>query len=70
MRDSATDLSKGNIKLYVDGRRKMRFSYDRSTDRLSHTSGKVSPGYHKVKVVARDAQGKTATRTWGFKISR
>ena len=69
VRDSATDLSKSNIRLFVDGHRKTIFSYDRSTDRLSFTSGKLSAGGHKVKIVARDAQSKAATRSWGFRIA-
>ncbi len=69
VRDSATNLARSNIRLYVDGKRKTTFSYDRATDKLSYVvSGKLSYGKHTVKVVARDAQGKTTARSWGFKV--
>ncbi len=68
VRDSATNLAKGNVKLYVDGKPKTTFSYDRATDRLAFASGKLSYGKHTVKVAARDAQGKATTRTWSFKV--
>ncbi len=69
VRDNQANLARSNIRLYVDGQRKTNFSYDPSTDRLVYTSGKLSAGGHKVKIVARDAQSKAATRSWGFRIA-
>ncbi len=70
VRDATTELSRDDIKLYVDGRRKTRFSYDRKEDVLSRASGRLSFGRHNVRVVARDAAGNVASRTWGFKVVR
>lgn len=67
--DDETDLQKTDVKLYVDGRAKI-FSYSASTDGLTHKSTKLKPGSHTVKIVARDAQGLTATRSWSFKVAR
>ena len=68
--DVQTDLASSNVSLYLDGR-KVTARYDRGTDRLSYTPGSAMAfGTHKVRVVARDAQGLTATRTWGFRVTR
>jgi subtilisin-like proprotein convertase family protein len=67
--DSATDLAKANIKLFVDG--KVRpFSYDQATNGLLCTSNRLSFGRHTVKVVATDAHGGTATKNWRFRVAR
>lgn len=66
--DKQTNLSKSNIKLYVDGKRITRFSYKRSTDRLSYISQELGSRRHAVKIVATDAQGLNATKTWRFTI--
>ena len=70
VRDSQTELRKGAIKLYVDGKRKKAFSYSPDADRLSYKSGRLSLGSHKVKVFTKDAAGNTAARVWNFKIIR
>lgn len=67
-RDAQTDLS--NAGLFVDGRRISTSYYNTSTDRLTYTANRLSYGSHKVKVTARDAQGATATKTWGFRVVR
>jgi subtilisin family serine protease len=66
--DAETNLTKGNMKLFVDGNTK-DFSYDRSTDRLSRQSGKLSFGQHTVRIVANDGQLRTP-KTWNFKVVR
>ena len=48
VRDAEGDLANTNIKLFVDGDRKTTFSYDRSADRLTYTSGQLSFGRHTV----------------------
>lgn len=68
--DSLTNLAKSHIKLYLDGKRITTFSYDRSKDRLSYTSRRLSLGTHTVRITARDAAGNVATRKWSFKVVR
>lgn len=69
VRDDRTNLAKSNIRLYVDGRLKA-FKYNTGTDRLTTTSGKLSFGRHKVKIVARDAAGNTTTVNSVFTVLR
>lgn len=66
--DSETDLSKADISLWVDSKQAGAFSYDRSNDGLSHTTLRLDPGRHTVLVVARDGQGLSANRFWGFRV--
>ncbi len=66
--DRATNLSKENIRLLVDGKRVENFSYDRTTDRLSYTTQKLDPGRHTVLIVARDGGGLSASRFWVFRV--
>jgi hypothetical protein len=72
-RDIETDLAKGNVKLFVDGVAvaPAKFTYDAATDRLTHTPAvALSFAGHTVTVVTTDAQGKTTTKQWGFKVVR
>ena len=69
VRDEQTNLAKTNIKLFVDEDRNSTFSYDRSTDRLSYTSGQLSFGRHTVKIVATDGVN-TTIRSWSFRVVR
>lgn len=68
--DSQTNLTKSNLLLYLDGRRIGLYSYNTGTDRLTRTASRLSYGYHRVKLTARDAQGRSTTRTWGFGVVR
>ena len=68
--DSGTDLSKYNIRLYLDGRRIKNFSYNTSTDGLSYTSKRLERGGHRVLIVATDQQGLKEIRVWGFKVAK
>lgn len=70
VRDSQTNLAKGNVKLFVDGRQISTFAYNASTDKLSYTSPRLSYARHTVRVEARDAAGNTATRQWSFVVVR
>ena len=72
VRDAQTELRENNVSLFVDGKQigRTRFVYDPGTDRLRYGSGKLSPGAHRVKLVARDGQGLSATKTWGFRVVR
>lgn len=68
--DDRTDLSKGDISLYLDGKQRTRFSYDGDTDRLAYTAPKLSYAKHTARIVAEDAAGNTATKKWTFKVVR
>ncbi|QIN80459.1 hypothetical protein GBA65_20245 [Rubrobacter marinus] len=70
VRDAQTNLAKGNIRLFVDGRAVKTFSYDRATDRLSYTSGRLSYATHRVRMVATDARGAATSKTWAFRVAR
>ena len=70
VRDDRTNLIKRQIRLYVDGRRRGRFAYSRARDRLRYTTPRLSYGRHVVKIVAHDAAGNVARRSWGFKVVR
>lgn len=68
VKDNFTNLSKSNIKLYVDGTRKTAFSYNPGTDRLSYTIGRLANRRHTVKIVATDAARNTSARAWAFTV--
>ncbi len=70
VRDERTNLRKKSIRLYVDGRRKTRFSYDAKTDRLRHESRRLSYGRHRVRIVARDAAGNVVAKSWILRVVR
>ena len=65
-----SNLRKSNIKIYLDGKRKKKFSYDRNRDRLKfNVRRKLKVGsYHRVKIVARDAKGLRKVKKWRFKV--
>ena len=68
--DAQTNLTRSNLFFYLDGRRIGIYSYNTGTDRLTRTASRLSYGYHRVKITARDAQGRSTTRTWGFGVVR
>ena len=70
VRDAQTDLKKPDVRLFIDGRRIGVFSYNSKTDRLTRTASRLSYSYHRAKVIATDAQGRSATRVWGFRVVR
>ena len=70
IKDNRTNLKKGSIKLYVDGRRKTNFRYSTSTDRLIYTTGRLAYKRHSVKIVAEDAAGNTAAESWRFTVKK
>ncbi len=61
VRDNVSDLEKGDIRLFVDGKRKKGFSYDRSTDRLVFTARDL---------FAIDGAGNVASRSWSFTVKK
>jgi CSLREA domain-containing protein len=68
--DTETNLSKSNIKLFVDGKRKTNFTYNRTTDRLTYKAGRLSFKRHTVRIVAVDGAGNVASRAWSFRVVR
>ena len=78
VRDEGTNLSKRDIRLYLDGSEKIRFHYDRGSGRLSYrVGGALSPGTHRVEIEAEaesgDSQGRsnsTARKGWTFTVAR
>jgi len=66
----AGNLSKRNIRLYLDGAEQRRFYYGRATGNLSYHPGMLSSGTHTVEIVATGGQGSsTASKSWTFTVS-
>lgn len=70
VKDNLTNLAKGNIRLYVNGKliSATKYTYSRATDQLVYNSPKLTKGKKTVKVVARDAAGNVGVRSWYFTI--
>lgn len=45
-------------------------AYDTDTDQLSRTTGRLSYGKHRAKMVAEDAAGSRVTMTRSFRVIR
>ena len=64
------NLTKRDIRLYLDGAEQRRFYYGRATGNLSYHPGMLSSGSHAVEIVATSGQGSsTATKSWTFSVS-
>jgi len=70
VRDNLTNLGKGNIRLYVNGKAVPagKFSYSASTDRLAYNAPKLGKGKKAVRIVATDAAGNAGAKSWHFTI--
>jgi hypothetical protein len=65
------NLSKRDIRLYLDGAEQRRFYYGRATGNLSYQPGMLSSGTHTVEIVATSGQGSsTARKSWTFTVAR
>ena len=65
-----TNLSKRDIRLYLDGAEQRRFYYGRATGNLSYHPGMLSSGNHTVEIVATSGQGSsTSKKSWTFTLS-
>ena len=65
-----TNLSKRDIRLYLDGAEQRRFYYGRATGNLSYHPGMLSSGNHTVEIVATSGQGSsTSKKSWTFSVS-
>lgn len=68
VRDDRSELTASRLSLYLDGQA-VAFSYDEATDRISHVPPKkLKFGTHQVRVIAEDAAGNMASRTWSFTV--
>jgi hypothetical protein len=64
------NLSKCDIRLYLDGAEQRRFYYGRATGNLSYHPGMLSSGTHTVEIVAKSGQGSsTSKKSWTFSVS-
>jgi dipeptidyl aminopeptidase/acylaminoacyl peptidase len=68
VRDAEDNLTKTDIKLFVDGNPIAGFSYDSTTDKLSYQSNQLSRTGHTVRIVATDSKGLSAQETWSFRV--
>jgi PKD repeat protein len=69
--DAGKELRKGDLELFVDGRRITSFGYDPGSDRLRYVPERaLALGRHSVKVVAEDAAGNREARSWSFRVMR
>ena len=64
------NLSKRDIRLYLDGAEQRRFYYGRAPGNLSYHPGVLSSGTHTVEIVAKSGQGSsTSKKSWTFTVS-
>ncbi|MGI8649493.1 MAG: S8 family serine peptidase [Rubrobacter sp.] len=70
VRDPGSTLAKSNIRLFVRGVERKNFTYAPSTGRLSFKTPKLPYGATGVRIVARDDLGKSASRSWSFRVIR
>jgi hypothetical protein len=66
-----SNLSKSDVRLYLDGAEQRRFYYGRATGNLSYRpTSMLSGGTHTVEIVAMGDQGRsTARKRWTFTVS-
>jgi hypothetical protein len=65
------NLSKRDIRLYLDGAEQRRFYYGQGTGNLSYRpTGMLSDGTHTVEIIATGDQGRTtAKKSWTFTVT-
>ena len=63
------NLSKRDIRLYLDGAEQRRFYYGRTTGNLSYHPGMLSSGTHTVEIVAKTGQGSSTAKKAGPSLS-
>jgi hypothetical protein len=69
--NETSELTKDNIKVFLDGEEKSDFSYDQNTDRLTYDiAGRLSKGKHRVRIEATDDAGNEASKVIAFEIRR
>lgn len=78
VRGEGTNLSKRDIRLYLDGSEKTRFHYEQASGRLSyHVGHALSSGSHRVEIDvesesedSRERSNSTARKKWTFTVRR
>ncbi|HET7479643.1 MAG TPA: multicopper oxidase domain-containing protein [Rubrobacteraceae bacterium] len=70
IKDAQTKIAKSGVQLFIDGRKIGKFAYSQTTGKLVYTCKTLRPGRHAVKVVATDPQGRSANKTWTFRVIR
>jgi hypothetical protein len=69
-RGIVSNLSRRDIRLYLDGTEQRRFYYARATGNLSYHPGVLSRGEHTVEIVATAGQGSsTSKKSWTLSVS-
>jgi hypothetical protein len=70
VKDDATELRKGDIKLFFNGQAVSLsdFSYDRSRDLLTYKPPKLSAGKKTARIAATDSIGNRGSKVWSFTI--
>ncbi len=68
--DDRTELTDSHIELYLDGKKRTKFTYNEGTDRLSYTAPRLSYSKHTVKVVATDGTDNKSVKSWRFTVRR
>jgi hypothetical protein len=71
VKDEGSNLSKSDVRLYLDGVEQRRFYYGRGTGNLSYRpTGMLSDGTHTVEIAATGGQGRnTARKSWTFTVT-
>jgi hypothetical protein len=66
-----SNLSKSDVRLYLDGTEQRRFYYGRATGNLSYRpTGMLSAGTHTVEIAATGDQGRSkARKRWTFTVT-
>lgn len=69
VRDAEQDLRRSNVvRVYRDGRAVTNFRFNDSTNTLSFTANTLSYGWHRVRIVVRDAAGERTVSTTPFRV--
>jgi hypothetical protein len=69
--DSQTELTKSNIRLFLDGNERFAFTYDQVRDIFRfQVQAQLAFGRHTVNLSARDAQGNRTIKVWSFRVVR
>ena len=69
--DSQTELTKNNIRLFLDGNERGGFTYDQIRDILRfQVQQALAFGRHHVSIAARDSEGNRTVKSWSFRVVR
>jgi hypothetical protein len=68
VKDSLAKLTKRNITPIVGDKEVSSFRYSPQAGRLDYTSKRLSYGQQTVRIIAKDAAGNRAVKSWRFHI--